>query len=98
MSNQEQRASARMRKYLGAKIEFNDRQSLLDCIVRNQSEGGFLLNIESPVDLPLLFDLHINKTSQRYRCRLAWNGSTEAGVRSCSVIDIPRKPILRPVA
>ena len=98
MQARDLRTAVRMPKYLGAKIQFNNRQSLIDCIVRNQSRDGALIDIETPVDLPEVFDLHINKNDQRYRCELVWNGTNQAGVRFRSEPGSRRPPYLRPVA
>ena len=43
MQSRDLRTAVRMPKYLGAKIQFNNRQSLIDCIVRNQSREGALI-------------------------------------------------------
>lgn len=98
MNRQDSRAAVRMPKYLGAKIEFNNRQSLINCLVRNQSRDGALLDIETPVDLPEIFDLYINKNDQHYRCALVWKRSKIAGVKFRSEPGSRRPPYLRPVA
>ena len=98
MQGQDTRTAVRMPRYLGAKIEFNNRQSLIDCIVRNQSRLGAMLKIETPVDLPDIFDLYINKNDQHYRCELVWSRSKEAGVRFRSEPGSRRPPWLRPVS
>jgi len=99
MKRQEKRARVRMPKYLGAKIEFNNRQSLIDCIIRNQSRDGALLKIETPVDVPEMFDLHVNKTEHHFRCQVAWKRPNEVGVRFCSETGRRHRPTyLRPVS
>ncbi len=84
MNSREARASVRMPKYLGAIIEFNNRQSVVDCVVRNQSDGGAFLKIDTPVQMPNVFDLFVAKNRESYRCALVWNGPKEMGVRFCS--------------
>jgi hypothetical protein len=70
-----------MPKYLGARIEFNNMCSVIGCIVRNQSRDGALLKVESPVEMPREFELHILKTDEFYRCSTVWEGSEALGVR-----------------
>lgn len=81
MTVQNARATVRMPKYLGARIEFNNMCSVIGCIVRNQSRDGALLKGESPVELPREFDLHILKTDEFYRCATVWDESKALGVR-----------------
>jgi hypothetical protein len=81
MTLQNARVNVRMPKYLGARIEFNNMCSVIDCIVRNQSCDGALIKVESPVELPREFDLHILKTDEFYRCATVWDESKALGVR-----------------
>lgn len=98
MIGHDPRTAVRMPRYLGGKIEFNNRQSVIDCVVRNQSRDGALLRIETPVELPAAFDLHITKTDRQYACELVWNASKQAGVQFRSEPGSRHKPYLRPVA
>jgi hypothetical protein len=67
----ERRRSARSRTLIGGKVIFNQRQSTLDCTVRNLSEDGALLVFPSSVVLPGLFELYfpLKRESRMVRSR-----------------------------
>jgi hypothetical protein len=54
---EEHRRTQRQRVYKAAQIAFNNRQASIDCVVRNLSNGGALLEVASPVGIPDWFDL-----------------------------------------
>ena len=65
----DRRKHQRIRTLKAGKITFNRRLNVIDCIVRNMSEGGACIQIDSPDWLPEKFDLSIpidgwNSTSQ----------------------------------
>src|SRR5262249_34455959 len=64
----------------GGKILFNDRQSVLDCMIRNLSPGGACLQVESLVGVPAAFELLIDGEEAPRPCRLAWHSHDRAGV------------------
>jgi hypothetical protein len=45
----DRRRDNRNRTLLGGKIIFNNRQSVIDCIVRNRSDTGACLQLNSPI-------------------------------------------------
>jgi hypothetical protein len=97
MTSQDARATARMPKYLGAKIEFNNRQSVVDCVVRNQSRSGAMLKIETATELPSVFDLHIIKTGEHQKCVTVWDRPQALGVRFLQGPKPDRRRFLRVV-
>lgn len=76
----ERRRSARTRTLIGGKVIFNQRQSTLDCTVRNLSDDGALLVFPDSVALPELFELYLplKRESRMVRCR--WRDSERIGV------------------
>lgn len=48
----ERRRSVRNRTLIGGKVIFNQRQSTLDCTIRNLSEDGALLVFPDSIALP----------------------------------------------
>jgi diguanylate cyclase (GGDEF)-like protein len=77
---EERRASHRSRTFRGGKILFKDRQSVLDCTIRNLSPEGACLQVESLVGVPPTFDLLIEGEEAPRPCRLAWQSHDRAGV------------------
>jgi hypothetical protein len=55
----EKRAALRRRTLKGGRIVFNRRGASIDCIVRDLSETGTCLQVESPAGIPDTFELLI---------------------------------------
>jgi hypothetical protein len=76
----ERRTNPRQRRLNGAKIVFNNNASVIDCIVRNVSPEGAQLLVASPVGIPDLFDLQIDRNGERHSVEVAWRSSDRIGV------------------
>ncbi|WP_298356703.1 PilZ domain-containing protein [Rhodoblastus sp.] len=74
------RKEHRRRAYLGATITFNERSSVVDCLVRNLSEGGARLEMAHPISLPTEFEVTIPRRGEYWRARQAWRDSLALGV------------------
>ena len=64
----------------GARIIFNDRQSTLNCRVRDMTADGARLDLSTQQLLPHEFELQMAGTPAR-RCGLCWARGTFIGVR-----------------
>jgi PilZ domain len=76
----ETRNSGRVRAILGAQIIFNNRNSTLDCQIRNISQKGARLAFSSSVSIPQEFELSVPQRGRTYRARLRWRDAEGAGV------------------
>jgi hypothetical protein len=76
----DKRATPRMRSFLKGKAIFNNRQSTLDCLVRDISATGARLEVSNAVLLPELFDLYVPQKDTTYRVRITWRAEGEIGV------------------
>ncbi|MGE7472853.1 PilZ domain-containing protein [Bosea sp. NPDC003192] len=76
----ERRRSTRIRTFIGAKIIFNQRQSTLDCMVRNQSDDGALLVFPGSIALPELFELYSPLKRESRMARSRWRDGERIGV------------------
>ena len=77
---QKLRNETRRRRVLKkARITFKDRCAVIDCVVRNLSDRGACLNVESPIGIPDSFDLLLDDASVRH-CRVTWRRATQIGV------------------
>lgn len=76
----ERRRSVRNRTLIGGKIIFNQRQSTLDCVVRNLSDDGALLVFPDSVPLPDLFELYVPLKRESRMVRSRWRDSEHIGV------------------
>ena len=74
------RTTERKRTMLGTQIIFNNRNSTMDCQVRNISPTGARLALSDTVALPEEFDLHVPQKGRTYRARLRWRDKDSIGV------------------
>jgi hypothetical protein len=65
----------------GARIIFNDRQSALNCRVRDMTTGGARLDLSTQQLLPHEFDLQVSGSPALQRCGLRWAYGNFVGVR-----------------
>jgi hypothetical protein len=73
------RAAQRQRVLKTAVIEFNG--GTIDCVVRNVSETGAALEVESPVGIPSDFNLLISGDRiKRHHCQVVWRKEKRIGV------------------
>lgn len=78
-TSQNRRIAGRQRVLKGAYIAFNKHRTTITCTVRNFSERGACLKVESPIGIPDMFDLVLDKASV-YHCRVTWRKATQIGV------------------
>ncbi len=69
----------RLRTLKGAQIVFKGHVAVIDCVVRNLSDRGAYLNVESPIGIPNSFDLVLDHVSV-LDCRVTWRKATQIGV------------------
>ena len=77
---QERRHSVRTRTLRAGKILFNNRRSVIDCMVRNISAHGACLLVANVVGIPQTFDLVIDGEPAIRTCTLAWHAQNRVGV------------------
>jgi hypothetical protein len=75
---EEKRRARRARVLKAAKILVMERNSTLDCIVRNLSDTGACLYVASPIGIPAKFELSLDRS--RHACRVAWQSADRVGV------------------
>ncbi len=74
------RSSQRHRTLKAGTISFA-RAAGIDCLVRNLSDTGAQLEIESPVGIPNDFTLVISKDHVQRPCHVVWRAARRIGVR-----------------
>jgi hypothetical protein len=89
----ERRRSARNRTLIGGKAIFNQRQSTLDCTVRNLSEDGALLMFSSSAALPALFELYFPLKRESRMVRTCWRDSERIGVAFAAAAKQDEAPL-----
>lgn len=77
---EDNRAAPRQRVLKGGRIVINDGFSTFKCTVRNLSETGARLKVESIVGIPDSFQLAMDD-GRKYACTAVWKTATEIGVK-----------------
>jgi hypothetical protein len=72
------RTQERHRTLKSGKIIFNRKASVVDCTIRNVSEGGACLLVDSVAGIPESFDLAIDQTVRS--CTVKWKSANRIGV------------------
>jgi PilZ domain-containing protein len=75
----EKRKSPRMHRLKEGRIYFNDKKSIMSCIVRDLSEGGARVTVSEPYLLPAEFELVIHGSPAR-PARKVWVKQNEMGI------------------
>ncbi|HTV31918.1 MAG TPA: PilZ domain-containing protein [Methylocella sp.] len=76
---EERRQDGRRRALKTGRIVFNDRQSVIDCVIRNLSENGACLEVTNPMGIPDFFELELGQGGFRHS-RIAWRQLRRVGV------------------
>lgn len=77
---QDRRRTIRQRSFLGGKIVFNSRFSIVDCLVRNMSDVGAKLECPSSVPIAQDVDFLVECKGFEARARVVWRSPTEIGL------------------
>lgn len=73
-----QRKQERQRTLKAGKIVFNRKASVVDCTVRNVSEGGACLQVQTVMGIPKVFDLVMDGIERA--CIVKWTRANRMGV------------------
>jgi hypothetical protein len=75
----EHRKHPRRRTLKAGRIVFNQRRSVINCTVRNLSDGGACLEVATSVGVPDDFDLIIEPEGSSRSCHVAWRSEHRIG-------------------
>jgi diguanylate cyclase (GGDEF)-like protein len=76
----ERRRIKRARTFRGGKILFNSKRSVIDCTVRNLSDGGACLQVTSMSGVPDAFTLVLDGDGHTLPCQAIWKSEDRIGV------------------
>jgi len=76
----ERRRVARQKSFLRGMIYFNNRRSVVDCLIRDISPYGARLTFSDSVTTPDMLDLYIPQKEQTLRSQVIWRHGQEVGV------------------
>lgn len=77
---QERRHQDRQRTLKSGKIVFNNKRSVIDCLIRNLSDSGACLQVNSANGIPKRFELQIDGMGNSRPCRMVWETDTRLGI------------------
>ena len=79
-SEANRRSERRRRVYKRARITFNNGYAAFDCIVRNVSSGGALLEMDTLAGIPHSFEIILQPDGKARSCRVVWRTERRMGV------------------
>jgi hypothetical protein len=85
------RKSERHKSFKGARIVFQGGRASANCVVRNLSSGGAMLEGENLFAVPETFKLVFNDGSPARECVVKWKTVTALGVQFASHVRPPRE-------
>ena len=74
------RLSTRRRTLKSGRIVFNNRNSMIECVVRNLSSHGALLELPNVTDIPEDFELYIDNEAKCHAATTIWKRDGKMGV------------------
>jgi hypothetical protein len=77
---EDKRGATRMRTLKGGKLVVANF-STFDCVIRNMSETGALVELPSTVGIPSHVTLRLQDGSPERQCRIAWRTERRIGLR-----------------
>ena len=90
----ERRKVSRQKSFLRGAINFNNRQSVLDCLIRDISPHGARLIFSGAVAVPDVLELHIPQKDQTLRAHVISRHGREIRVAfaqpAAATADLPR--------
>lgn len=75
----ENRQNQRKRTFIGAKIVLNGGASVIDCLVKDLSDGGARLAVDGAPTIPKEFDLAFSD-GRSFHCAVQWRTINGLGV------------------
>jgi len=76
----ERRRITRQKSFLRGTIHFNNRRSVVDCLIRDISPYGARLIFSDAVTTPDVLELYIPQKEQTLRVNVIWRHGQEVGV------------------
>lgn len=77
----DQRQAQRKKTLRGGKIIYNNKMSVNDCQIRDMSDEGCRISMQSTVGVPSQFTLHILNGDTHHDCEVVWRKPGMMGVK-----------------
>jgi PilZ domain len=89
----ERRQNARCRVIYGGVVGYNQRQSMVECVIRNFSTAGASVEFDDPAVLPDVVDLLVARKDRAFTATVAWRQFNKAGLAFKSVKEDAAMPL-----
>jgi len=76
----ERRGTPRQKSFLRGCIYFNNRRSVLDCLIRDLTEDGARIIFSHTVNVPDIVELYIPQREQTVRAHVKWRRGDDIGL------------------
>jgi len=86
---QDRRESVRDKVFLGGVAEINGRGSTMNCVVRNFSESGACVEVDSAAQLPEQINLTIAHKGRAFLARTVWRQANRVGLALRAMVTDP---------
>jgi hypothetical protein len=83
----ERRRIARQKSFLRGMIYFNNRRSVVDCLIRDITAYGARLTFSAAITAPDVLELHVPQKEQTLRSHVIWRHGRELGVAFAPATD-----------
>ena len=70
----------RQRTFQSAAAIFNNRMSVVDCIIRNRTPEGFMIEAANSLSIPAFFELQSRMTDKRWPVKVIWRDGNKLGL------------------
>jgi hypothetical protein len=85
----ERRKTARQKSFLRGAVQFNNRRSVVDCLVRDISPyGARLIFSDAAASIPDMLELHIPQKEMTLRSHIIWRHGKEVGVAFAQTLQM----------
>jgi hypothetical protein len=78
---EDRRQTTRKRTLKGARIIFNHRRSVINCVVHNLTAHGALLRVPNIFGIPSDFDIQLDGEAEHHSAHVVWRNKDKLGVR-----------------
>lgn len=77
---EERRRIPRLKSLLRGRVHFNNRNSTIECLVRDITANGARLAFADDVVIPDVIELYVPHKDQIFRAHVVWRHGSEAGI------------------
>ena len=81
----DRRLEKRRRCLLGGTVTFRERKSFYDCLIRNISSAGALIEFPDTLFPTEDFELHIRQLDRSFKGQIAWQRREKTGVMLAAI-------------